>query len=151
MNQDTRPDEQWGTFSFLNDTPGFENETPEGFNYERLYIAAATAHPNIVFAEYDAAEDSVQKRFLALGGSQVERLLDALQANHADIRAEVPNFRAFITGGESHTVLLRPEFYTYAVGDVSIRDWVADLAAFRTVSDVTCEICDQDTFVDSGE
>ena len=141
INQDTRPDQQWGTFSFLNEQRGFENEPAQGFNYERLYIAAAKAHPNILFAEFDNAEDRVQKQFLTLGGSQTESLLSALQANHEDIRAEVDNFRAFIAGGEAHTVLRRPEFYTTAADGVSIRDWVARLAEFSSVEDRTCDPC----------
>ncbi|MEM7077693.1 MAG: pectin acetylesterase-family hydrolase [Pseudomonadota bacterium] len=143
INGNTRPDQQWGTFRYLNQEPGFADVAAETFNYERLYIAAAKAHPDILFAEYDAAEDAVQKRFLALGGSATPNLLDALRANHADIRGEVDNFRAFIAGGDSHTILGRPEFYTYAADGVSIRDWVADLAAFRSVNDVSCQSCDK--------
>ncbi len=146
MNGDARPDEQWGTFSFITSEPGFEDLAPDGFNYERLYIAAAKAHPDILFTEFDAAEDDVQKRFLALSGAHDVKLQEALEANHADIRAEVPNFRAFITGGESHTILRRPEFYTYAANGVRIRDWVADLAAFKPVADVTCVDCSRDTY-----
>jgi len=147
MNGASRPDEQWGTFDFLNTEKGFENVVAEGFNYESIYIAAAKAHPEIMFAEFDAAEDSVQKRFLAISGAKDVVLMDALQANHADIRAEVDNFRAFITGGESHTILRRPEFYAYAADGVSIRDWVADLAAFNAVENVTCQACEKDTYI----
>lgn len=143
INEDSRPDEQWGTFSFLNQEPAFAELQPEGFNYESLYIAAAKAHPNILFAEYDAAEDAVQKRFLALGGSETTELIHSLQANHADIRAAVPNFRAFIGGGDSHTILRRPEFYAYASNGVAIRDWVAALAEFEDPGDVTCQNCAQ--------
>ena len=146
INADTRPDQQWGTFNFLNDEPGFADVGQEGFNYEKLYIAAAKANPDILFAEYDAAEDDVQKRFLALGGSETASLLDALQANHADIRAEADNFRAIIVGGASHTVLLRPEFYSYGVGNTSVRDWVTALENFEEVADVTCSECANDTY-----
>ncbi|MEO2177068.1 MAG: pectin acetylesterase-family hydrolase [bacterium] len=141
MNTDSRPDEQWGTFNFLNREKGFETLLPEGFNYEKLYIAAALAHPEILFAEYDAAEDAVQKRFLALSGARDVKLFQALKANHADIRAEASNFKSYIAGGESHTVLLRPEFYNYAADGISVRDWVADLATYSTVTDVTCVKC----------
>ena len=147
INADTRPDEQWGTFSFLNSEPGFEQVDRESFNYEALYIAAARAQPQMVFAEYDAAEDAVQKRFLALAGNETPDLLASLTANHADIRAEVNNFRSFITGGDSHTVLLRPEFYGFAADGKSIRDWVADLAGYRPVNDRTCANCQADEYI----
>ena len=146
MNGASRPDEQWGTFDFLNTEKGFENVVAEGFNYESIYIAAAKAHPEIMFAEFGTAEDSVQKRFLAISGAQDVVLMDALQANHADIRAEVDNFRAFITGGESHDSA-PPEFYACAADGVSIRDWVADLAAFNAVENVTCQACEKDTYI----
>ena len=134
--------ERWGTIDHLRQYPEFADVPAGELTYEDLYIAAAKRHPDILFAEYDAAEDAVQKRFLAMGGTETPSLLTALQANHADIRAEVDNFRAFIAGGDSHTVLARPEFYTFTAGGRRIRDWVADLAAFRPVDDVTCDPCD---------
>ncbi len=146
INTDTRPDASWGTFDFINQERGFADLTPDGFNYEQLYIAAAKAHPEIIFAEYDAAEDAVQKRFLAIGGATDVALIDSLKANHADIRAAAPNFRAFITGGASHTILRRPEFYSYGVDGTSVRDWVANLAAYQDVDNVSCTDCTHDTF-----
>ena len=146
INADSRPDRQWGTFDFLHDEKGFEGLDETQFNYENLYIAAAQAHPEITFAEYDAAEDAVQKRFLALSGSKDVALLEALQANHADILAAVPNFRSFISGGTSHTILGRPEFYAYGVGTQSVHQWVSSLANFEEVANVSCSDCAKDTF-----
>ena len=148
MNSDARPHEAWGTFRFITEEAGFEGLDSDTMNYESLYIAAAQRHPNIQFAEYDAAQDSVQKRFLALSGQQDVDLLDALTANQADIRAQADNFRSFIAGGESHTVLGRPEFYTFAADGTSIRDWVAALANSEEVEDVRCVNCDQDGYID---
>jgi len=150
MNGDARPDESWGTFDFINQEPGFADLKPDGFNYEQLYIAAARAHPDILFAEFDAAEDAVQKRFLAIGGSKDVQLVEALTANHADILAAVPNFRAFIAGGSSHTILRRPEFYSYGANGTSVRDWVAALAAYEQVANVSCSDCTYDTFAGPG-
>jgi hypothetical protein len=148
INSTTRPDEQWGTFTFINNENGFNKLKAESFNYESLYIAAAQKHPRILFAEYDAAEDAVQKRFLSMGGVAIVQLIDSLEANHADILKAAPNFRSFIAGGESHTVLLRPEFYRYGAGGVSIRDWVNDLAKFKDVSNLTCKDCSGDTYAE---
>ena len=148
-NSDARPHAAWGTFRFITEEAGFDALDSSTMNYESLYIAAAQRHPNIQFAEYDAAQDSVQKSFLALSGQQDVDLLDALTANHADIRAQADNFRSFIAGGESHTVLARPEFYTFAADGTSIRDWVAALANNEEVEDVRCINCDQDGHIDS--
>ena len=145
-NNDSRPDEQWGTFDFITQEQGFANLRPETMTYESLYIAAAQAHPDITFAEYDAAEDAVQKRFLSMSGQKDVALQQAIEANHADIRREVGNFSSYIAGGNSHTILGRPEFYTLASNGVAIRDWVAALANFETVENVTCAPCDIESF-----
>ena len=145
-NNDSRPDEQWGTFDFITQEQGFANLRPETMTYESLYIAAAQAHPDITFAEYDAAEDAVQKRFLSMSGQKDVALQQAIEANHADIRREVGNFSSYIAGGDSHTILGRPEFYTLASNGMAIRDWVAALANFETVENVTCAPCDIESF-----
>ena len=145
-NNDSRPDEQWGTFDFITQEQGFANLRPETMTYESLYIAAAQAHPDITFAEYDAAEDAVQKRFLSMSGQKDVALQQAIEANHADIRRDVGNFSSYIAGGNSHTILGRPEFYTLASNGVAIRDWVAALANFETVENVTCAPCDIESF-----
>ena len=146
VNNDSRPDEQWGTFNFITQEQGFSDLSRDTMTYESLYIAAARAHPDIVFAEYDAAEDAVQKRFLNMSGQQDVALQQAIEANHADIRREVSNFSSFIAGGDSHTILGRPEFYTLASNGVAIRDWVAALANFEPVENVTCIQCDIESF-----
>ena len=145
-NNDSRPDEQWGTFDFITQEQGFANLRPETMTYESLYIAAAQAQPDITFAEYDAAEDAVQKRFLSMSGQKDVALQQAIEANHADIRRDVGNFSSYIAGGNSHTILGRPEFYTLASNGVAIRDWVAALANFETVENVTCAPCDIESF-----
>jgi pectinacetylesterase len=137
----TRLHEQWGTLALVSDVPELAALQSEQFNFEQLYIAAAKHLPKVTFAEYDTAEDKVQLQFLALGGNQAERLQPLLDANHADIRAAAPNFRVYVAGGDVHTILARPEFYTYHVGGKRVRDWVAALAAGEAVEDVKCVDC----------
>ncbi|MEM8769865.1 MAG: hypothetical protein AAGE43_20705, partial [Pseudomonadota bacterium] len=134
--------DRWGTLDYLaaKHEP-FEGLAESDFTYELLYIEAARARPDILFAAYDAAEDAVQKRFLALGGSETSTLLELLLLNQADIRREVDNFRSYIGPGDSHTILARPEFYNTSVDGVRFRDWVATLAAMEPVRDVRCDPC----------
>lgn len=139
----TRPKNQWGTFEFIQATRGFENLNPDAFNYERLYVAAARANPQITFARYDAAEDTAQKRFLAMSGQTDVVLRDSLIANHEDIRSAVPNIRSMIIGGDSHTVLGRPEFYIWGAEGIRVRDWVAALVRFEPMASVFCQECVQ--------
>ncbi len=135
------PHTQWNTVKEISKQPAFAGMDDESFGYEKLYTAAAKARSDIQFATYDAAEDAVQKQFLTLSGVKDVSLLEMITANQNDIRADDPDFRSFIAGGDSHTVLMRPEFYTFRAGDVSIRDWVANLAEGKPVSDARCAEC----------
>jgi hypothetical protein len=135
------PHVQWGTVPVLAQRPEFGDLSDEAFTYELLYVTAAERLPDATFAQLDTAEDVVQKQFLAMGGLRPPSLLELLTANHDDIRRAVPNFRAFIAGGELHTLLARPEFYTYGVGEVTVHEWVDALAAGRDVPDVRCTDC----------
>lgn len=141
--EQTRPQDKWGTLSRLRQLPEFESLRSEDFNYEILYIAAAKRHPDATFSKYDTAEDVVQKRFLAIEGNSPDSLLSLIEANQADIKNEVANFHSYIAGGDLHTILGRPEFYTYQVNGTSFRDWLASLVNGETISDVHCDDCSQ--------
>lgn len=148
INQVSNPNLSWNTVDVLQRETAFADLTNDNFNYEQLYIRAAAANARVRFNAYDAAEDRVQKQFLALGGAATESLLDALTANQNDIRKAVPDFRSYIAGGDSHTILRRPEFYTYRVGTTTIRDWIAALAAGNPVDNVACTDCQVAATVD---
>lgn len=135
------PHAAWDSNSVLKAEDIYAEETFGTFGFKRIYAAAAKANPQILFSQYDTAEDSVQKDFLAITGINTNSLIDLLNANHKDISAEASNFRSYIAGGESHTILAKPEFYTFTVGDRSVRDWVTDLAAGRKVENVACTDC----------
>jgi hypothetical protein len=138
-----QPHDMWGTLEVLGKRSEFAGYDRDTFNYETLYIEAARALPDSLFAEYDTAEDAVQKRFLALAGDDEAITLGALiDANQSDIRARVANFRSYVAAGDLHTILGRDEFYTFRVGDQTVRDWVAALAAHRDPGDVHCDPCE---------
>lgn len=148
--QQTRPQDRWGTMDRMRQLPEFESLQSENFNYEILYIAAAKRHPDITFTKYDTAEDSVQKRFLDLAGDAPESLLTFIEANQADIQEEVNNFHAYIAGGDLHTILGRPEFYSYRANGTLFRDWVTALVNGEEISDVRCVDCSQAEMTVSG-
>lgn len=127
----------WGTASIL---PEAYADIPiNKLTFEQFYITSASLYPNISFSQYNAAYDDVQTYFLTLTGLQDGSLPELLQANFADINATVDNFNTFTAGGREHCVTNTPDFYTYRVNDVSLRDWVADLAAGNEVGNVSCE------------
>jgi len=137
---DTRPRDTWGTFNYLPDLNGFDQIDPSQYSYEKLYIAAAKAHPNVRFARFDTSEDRAQKTFLAYRGV-TGSMLPGLLANNDDIRHEVENFSAYVAEGDFHTIMHRDAFYTLETAGVRFRDWVARLAALEPTPFVTCEAC----------
>jgi hypothetical protein len=141
INDSSRPHEKWGTLGVVGDVPELQALESAEFNFEKLYIASAKLLPKVTFAEYDTAEDKVQLEFLGLSGNEAKTLAPLLEANHRDIRAAATNFRSYVAGGDVHTILARPEFYTYHVGRRRVRDWVAALAAGEPVEDVKCVDC----------
>lgn len=142
---DSRPHESWGTLAALSHFENMNEVDSDGFSFESLYIQAAKAHPEAMFTRYDTAEDDVQLQFLRIAGTNVDDgLQPLLDANEADIDAALEgqdNYRSYIAAGELHTIMLRPQFYTYESDGVRIRDWVASLAAGEPVDDVHCGDC----------
>ena len=142
---DTRPYESWGTLAALSHFENMADVSTEDFSFETLYVKAAQAHPEVMFARYDTAEDDVQIRFLQIAGVDTEGgLQPLLDANEADIDAALEgqdNYRSYMAPGELHTILLHPAFYRYETDGVRVRDWVASLAAGEPVEDVHCGDC----------
>jgi hypothetical protein len=50
----------------------------------------------------------------------------------------LPNYRSYLACGDAHCSFVDQAFYATRVDGVSLRDWVADLAAGR---DVSCPLC----------
>lgn len=138
----------WGTLDILTDS--YADFTLDTITYEDFYITPANLYPNITFSQFNAANDEVQRGFLFLTGLPVEDLQPLLQANLDDIENETENdnFRYFLAGGDGHCVAVTPDFYTYAVGDVTLRDWLADVVAGEDVETVSCEDCSEADLVD---
>lgn len=139
---DVQPYLPWGTLKRLLKLPELADLDSRPFGFEDLYIAAAQRHPHMQLAQYDTAEDKIQKLFLGFLGLEPSSLFSLILANHAEIRASASNFNTYVAGGDLHTVLLRPEFYTYHVDGLRVRDWVADLVNGKMVGDVQCGQCD---------
>jgi hypothetical protein len=146
----TRAQIEWGTLDTVFDgLPEYASMPPEDFSFESMYITAAKRHPDVSFAAYDAARDAVQVQFLNVAGIEHESLLELIEANQAEIRAEVDNYRSFIAGGELHMILQRPELYSYHVDGIRFRDWLASLTAGDPLDDVHCQACDEPQTLDT--
>ncbi len=130
--------DRWNTLEAIGVHEAYANLERADLSYAHLYIEAARYRPDLIFAQYDTAEDGIQRRFMAMSGADSGSLLPMLDANHSDIREQVSNFKSYVAAGDQHTVLGRPDFYTTQVGDVGLRDWVAALARGEALADVHC-------------
>lgn len=131
----------WGTPDILTDL--YEGYTAENLTFEAFYIEVGKAYPDISMTQYNTAYDETQIGFLALSGVSEADLPALLEANFADIEAEVGTFAHYLAGGELHTILLRPEVYTYTVGDTPLIDWLSAIEAGDPITTVMCEDCDE--------
>lgn len=135
------PYEVWNLDEVVARLPNIGALSGDEFGFQHLYLGAAEANSGIRFASYDNAEDDVQKQFLTLGGAPASSLQPLLEMNLAEISAAVPGFRYYVAGGAMHTILLRPEVYTYEVGGVRFVDWLGDLVRGDDVENVMCSDC----------
>jgi hypothetical protein len=132
----------WGTGDILPDLPEYRDISADDLTFETFYVAAGSRYPDIMLSQYNTAADEVQLLFLNLAGISDTSLLELLEANLAEINAAVDNFRSYTAGGKVHTILGRPEFYTYQVDGIRFRDWIAALAGGEDVDNVMCTACE---------
>ena len=74
-------------------------------------------------------------------GLDANDLVTLIDLNETQIEAGGVTLYSYISPGDSHTVLGKPEFYTETLDGVSLRDWVAALVAGELVEDVHCTDC----------
>ena len=132
----------WGTSDGLPRwVDGVADLAPADLTFAALYTLTAAHYPAATFAQVNTAGDLVQNTYLVLMDDALP-YAQGLAANLAEIRAAVPNFRAYTAWGVGHCLTNTPNFYTYQVDGVRLRDWVAALAAGEPVADVQCTNCD---------
>jgi hypothetical protein len=131
----------WGTMDILPDFPEYQEVTVEDLTFETFYVVSGSRYPDITFAQCNTARDEVQLLILGMTGVNTP-LIQLLEANYGDISAAVGNFRSYTAGGKAHAMLVLPEFYTYQVDGMLLRDWITALAAGEDVEDVMCSECE---------
>ena len=151
----------WDTADVLASQPGFQGIYMDNLNFEDITIAAANRHPEIIFTQMITAHDQTFSEMIEFLGVE-EPILEVVEAGHRYVKAQVPNYRTFIAGGNRHVIGLGyfdaiaptgnrnrglPEvydrFYAYQVDGYRNRDWVADVIAGRPVTDVRCTDCSE--------
>ncbi len=130
--------ESWGMYE---NTP-FEYD-PDSFSVNELYTSVAEAYPGVTLSQYTTAADSVQVLFYGfsqLGGPTWE---EGMIANIDALEAEIDTFSSFIAGGDSHTILATPLYYSAAADDVPFLEWFSALLDGEVPDSPRCTDCDE--------
>jgi hypothetical protein len=131
----------WGTMNAMPDWTVNEGMTVEKWSLPGLFVQAGQHAPDIVFARHDYAFDKTQVFFGQLAGIPADDLVSLIDKNEQQIEASGIDLYSFISPGDSHTVLSRPEFYTEALDGNSLVDWVNKLVNGEPITDVHCTVC----------
>ncbi|MEN9645166.1 MAG: hypothetical protein RL238_1835 [Actinomycetota bacterium] len=128
----------WGTLNAVPDWPENEGMTAEQWSFPGLFIQSWKHAPDITFARHDYAFDETQAFFSSLAGIAADDLVSLIDKNEAQIEAAGVDLFSYISPGDSHTVLGKPDFYTDTQNDVAFVDWVTALVAGEPVTDNHC-------------
>jgi hypothetical protein len=125
---------EWGANKHF---PSFFQVGDRRWTMEEFESRLARAYPKITFARFNHASDDVQQAFYEAVGGNPADFPPQLRAVEARLK-RLPNYRSYLACGDGHCALPSPEFSSLRVDGVSLRDWVADLAAGKDVSCPTC-------------
>ncbi|MEO7370362.1 MAG: pectin acetylesterase-family hydrolase, partial [Ilumatobacteraceae bacterium] len=131
----------WGTESAIPPWPENAGLTAATWSFPGLFVQAHKHDPGIIFGRHDYAFDKVQTFFAGLAGIAADDLVSLIDKNEVEIEQGGVDLRSYISPGDSHTVLEKPEFYTETVEGVSLVDWVSDLVRRQPDADVHCTEC----------
>ncbi|MEP7204053.1 MAG: pectin acetylesterase-family hydrolase [Ilumatobacteraceae bacterium] len=131
----------WGTGSAIPPWPENAGLTAATWSFPGLFIQAHKHDSDIIFGRHDYAFDRVQQLFAGLAGIAADDLVTLIDKNETQIEAGGVDLRSYISPGDSHTVLSRPEFYTETVEGIPLVDWVSDLVRRQPDLDVHCTDC----------
>jgi hypothetical protein len=98
----------------------------------------ARRFPRRVFARFNFAGDDVQEQFFAAVGGDPDTFSRRLRRTEASLVRRLSNYRSFLACGDAHCALPDARFYSVRVDGVALRDWVAGLAAGRSVGCPRC-------------
>lgn len=107
------------------------------------YSALGRYYPTIMLSQFNTSNDFIQTLFYDVMGDDdpLEWPAKAL-SNLEAINSNLDNFHYFHAGGESHTIIAEDNFYSLAVNEVFLVDWIENMLARTTMSNVICVECD---------
>lgn len=130
----------WDTAAILPDWDEYAGQTNDSLSFEDFYIASKNHNANLRLAQYNAAEDEVQKSFTHVIGDAPGSFSLPLRilSNYQEIEGATDEFFSYTAGGPVHTILRSNIFYEYEVEDTRFVDWVQDLIDGKQVQDISC-------------
>jgi pimeloyl-ACP methyl ester carboxylesterase len=117
--------------------PAFFRVGARRFTMVEYLTALARRYPDRTFARFNHAGDDVQEAFYEAVGGPRGSFERSLRRAERTLK-RLPNYRSFLACGDEHCSFPSPSFYSTRVAGVSLRDWLARLAAGRSVSCPTC-------------
>lgn len=130
----------WGLPGAVHRHAGW-TDFPADWGTPDLAIRAVRGSPKLELYQIEQAWDQGQGLWVARFGRPTNDLPALLRANQAEIRRNVPSFRAFTLGGNFHTILEEPQFYSHGTNGVKLRDWIAGIERGEPVESVECSDC----------
>ncbi len=129
--------------------PDFESVdiAPETFELRQLYEGTSADYPNVRLSQFTTAADNVQTLFYSFSAPTGTSWIEGMYAS-LDALDTLPNFSSYIAGGQSHTILARPEFYTLTSNGVPFAEWFTALVNGEDVENVRCVQCETEEFID---
>ena len=131
----------WGTTNNIPDWPVNEGITAEEWSLPGLYVQAGKHAPEITFARFDYAYDSVQSSFAALAGIPADDLLGFINETEFNLEAEGVPIASYVAPGTDHTIIAGDGLYEMEVEGVRLVDFLATLVAGGVPDDVSCVEC----------
>ena len=130
----------WDTAAILPAWEEYAGETNDSLTFEDFYIASENHNSNLRLAQYNAAEDEVQKSFTHVIGDAPGSFSLPLRilTNYQEIEGATDELSSYTAGGDVHTILRSEIFYEYEVEDTRFVDWVQDLVDGKQVQDISC-------------
>lgn len=112
-----------------------------GLQLTDLYERVARYYPFINFAQFNHADDIVQRIFLSRMGGDPNIWGEAMQASQRLIRAKANNYRYYIAPSDEHCITIIDQFYETQSDGVDISDWLKGHIEGQAQPDVSCTNC----------
>lgn len=133
--------ELWGTTEAIPDWPETADVTATEWSLPGLWSVAGRHDPDITFARFDFAYDSIQGELVELAGIGPDQILGQIDATERQIEASGTPLAVYVAPGTAHTIFGTDALYDVEVEGVRLIDWITELVDGGVPADVHCVDC----------